>query len=121
VLIGIPSANLRKVFEEKHGSNQNAHRRFHSRYLGEPECSQSFAKFLLTSTDEVAVPLEGLVDFAKRRNGWSERRRSSRAKRRSCKPNWPTLISRHAPRLKRCNKLKIAFRKSSFKSRPWTN
>jgi valyl-tRNA synthetase len=63
VLIGIPSANLRKVFEE----NTDQIKRLTgastvdiSANLSAPKAS---AKFLLTSTDEVAVPLEGLVDF----------------------------------------------------------
>ena len=64
VLIGIPSADLRKVFEE----NTDQIKRLTgastidiSANLSAPKAS---AKFLLTSTDEVAVPLEGLVDFA---------------------------------------------------------
>jgi valyl-tRNA synthetase len=64
VLIGIPSANLRKVFEE----NTDQIRRLTgasgidiSANLNAPRAS---AKFLLTSIDEVAVPLEGLIDFA---------------------------------------------------------
>jgi valyl-tRNA synthetase len=64
VLIGIPSPNLRKVFEE----NTDQIKRLTgastidiSANLSAPKAS---ARFLLTSTDEVAVPLEGLVDFA---------------------------------------------------------
>jgi valyl-tRNA synthetase len=64
VLIGIPSADLRKVFEE----NTDQIKRLTgaasidiSANLSAPKAS---AKFLLTSTDEVAIPLEGLVDFA---------------------------------------------------------
>ena len=64
VLIGIPSPNLRKVFEE----NTDQVKRLTgastidvSASLNAPKAS---AKFLLTSTDEVAIPLEGLVDFA---------------------------------------------------------
>jgi valyl-tRNA synthetase len=63
VLIGIQSPNLRKVFEE----NTDQLKRLTgastidiSASLNAPKAS---AKFLLTSTDEVAVPLEGLVDF----------------------------------------------------------
>ena len=64
VLIGIQSANLRKVFEEN--TDQIARLTGASTIdisatLTAPKAS---AKFLLTSTDEVAVPLEGLVDFA---------------------------------------------------------
>jgi valyl-tRNA synthetase len=64
VLIGIQNANLRKVFEEN--TDQIARLTGASSIdisasLTAPKAS---AKFLLTSTDEVAVPLEGLVDFA---------------------------------------------------------
>ena len=64
VLIGIQSPNLRKVFEE----NTDQIKRLTgastidiSASLNAPKAS---AKFLLSGTDEVAVPLEGLVDFA---------------------------------------------------------
>ncbi len=64
VLIGSPSPNVRKVFEE----NTDQIKRLTgastidvSANLSAPKAS---AKFLLTSSDEVAVPLEGLVDFA---------------------------------------------------------
>src|SRR5687767_15650881 len=64
VLIGIPSPNLRKVFEENTGQIKRltgASTIDISANLSTPKAS---AKFLLTSTDEVAIPLEGLVDFA---------------------------------------------------------
>jgi valyl-tRNA synthetase len=64
VLIGIPSPNLRKVFEENTGQIKRltgASTIDISANLTAPKAS---AKFLLTSTDEVAIPLEGLVDFA---------------------------------------------------------
>jgi valyl-tRNA synthetase len=64
VLIGIPSPNLRKVFEE----NTDQIKRLTgassidiSASLSAPKAS---ARFLLTGADEVAIPLEGLVDFA---------------------------------------------------------
>jgi valyl-tRNA synthetase len=64
ILVGIRSSNLRKVFEE----NTDQIKRLTgasaidiSANLSAPKAS---AKFLLTSTDEVAIPLEGLVDFA---------------------------------------------------------
>jgi valyl-tRNA synthetase len=64
LLIGSPSPNVRKVFEE----NTDQIKRLTgastidvSATLSAPKAS---AKFLLTSSDEVAVPLEGLVDFA---------------------------------------------------------
>jgi len=63
VAITQKSANLRKVLEE----NTDQIKRLTgasaidiSANLSAPKAS---AKFLLTSTDEVAIPLEGLVDF----------------------------------------------------------
>ena len=64
VLIGIPRPSLRKVFEENTGQIKRltgASTIDISANLSAPKAS---AKFLLTSTDEVAIPLEGLVDFA---------------------------------------------------------
>ena len=64
VLIGIPSPELRKVFEDNTGQIKRltgASTIDISANLSAPKAS---AKFLLTSTDEVAIPLEGLVDFA---------------------------------------------------------
>ena len=64
VLAGIDDANLRKVIED----NTDQIRRLTqaanidiSRKVDAPKAS---AKFHLSGTDEVAVPLEGLVDFA---------------------------------------------------------
>jgi valyl-tRNA synthetase len=68
VLVGILDSDLRKTFEE----NVEQIRRLAgastvdiSAKLDAPRAS---AKFLLSSTDEVAVPLEGLVDFAEETN-----------------------------------------------------
>ena len=64
VLVGISNPDLRKVFEENTDQIKRltgASTTDISANLNAPRAS---AKFLLTSTDEVAVPLEGLVDFA---------------------------------------------------------
>ncbi|HEX6046445.1 MAG TPA: valine--tRNA ligase, partial [Pyrinomonadaceae bacterium] len=63
VLIGIQSANLRKVFEDNTDQIARLTGASTIDISASLTAPKAAAKFLLTSTDEVAVPLEGLVDF----------------------------------------------------------
>ena len=64
VLIGIPNPGLRKVFEENTDQIKRLTGASTTDVSASLDAPKASAKFLLTSTDEVAIPLEGLVDFA---------------------------------------------------------
>jgi valyl-tRNA synthetase len=64
ILVGIPSPNLRRVFEENTDQIKRLTSASTIDVSANLDAPKASAKFLLTSTDEVAIPLEGLVDFA---------------------------------------------------------
>jgi valyl-tRNA synthetase len=63
VLVGILDPGLRKTFEENVDQIRRLAGASTVDISGKLDAPRASAKFLLSSTDEVAVPLEGLVDF----------------------------------------------------------
>ena len=68
VLAGIEDPSLRKVIEDNTDQIRRLTQASHIDISRKADAPRASAKFHLSGTDEVAVPLEGLVDFAEETN-----------------------------------------------------
>ena len=101
LLVGAPDEKLREVFSANTNQISRLVRADEVSITEKLDAPRASARAVLAGGAELAVPLEGLIDFAQERNVWPRKRTNSQPKPRSWKRSLPIRNLRSARRQRR--------------------